>query len=133
MINFFIVSPDSYTRRKHYLLQGVFGVQYKIMKKIALGCIFFFSFTALALFLFFTGNFQGFTTKALFFLLNILKFSSFLCALSGAAYLVLLVHRKLRTKRGFSRDFALAGLTFAFGLAVLLVSQFIIVLILPKL
>ncbi|MCL1818302.1 MAG: hypothetical protein FWG35_05170 [Spirochaetaceae bacterium] len=106
------------------------------MKKIVPGsfCIFFSSFTALALLLFFAGNYQGFTAKALFLLLDILKFSSFFCALAGAAYCALLARG---TRRGSfrirARDFVLAGLTLVFGLTVLFISQFIIVLTLPKL
>ena len=97
-------------------------------------CIFFFFFTTLALFLFFTGNFQGFTAKALLFLLDIIKFSSFLCALAGAAHLFLLVRGSLRKTAKFrARDFVLAGLSLTFGLSVLFTSQFIIVLTLPKL
>ena len=106
------------------------------MKKIVPGnfCIFFFSFTVLTLLLFFAGNFQEFTAKTLFLLLNILKISSFLCALAGAVYLALLVRGVLRKFAGLrARDFALAGLSLVFGLAVLFASQFIIVLTLPKL
>ena len=106
------------------------------MKKIVTGtfCIFFFTFTAMALLLFFAGNFQGFMAKTMLLLLDILKFSSFLCALAGVAHFIYLIYGTLRKLKGVRmRDFALAGLSFTFGLTVLFASQFIIVLTLPKL
>ena len=117
-------------------MQGVFRVHYKAMKKIVLAglCIFFLSFSALVVYVFLAGNFQGFTAFTLLLLLDILKYSSFLCTLAGAGYLACLlagVFRKTMTVR--RRDYALAGVSFAFGLFTLLVSQFIIVVTLPKL
>ena len=101
---------------------------------LARTCNFFAAFTALALFLFFAGNFQGFTAKTLFLLLTILKFSSFFCLLAGVVFCAFLVYDRLRARAALRRrDYVLAGLTFAFGCAVLFISQFIIVLTLPKL
>ena len=106
------------------------------MRKIVPGnfCVFFVSFTALTLLLFFAGNFQGFTARALFFLLDILKVSSFLCALSGAVYLIVLVRGVIvKSLKPLARNLAFAVFSLLFGLGVLFAAQFIIVLTLPKL
>jgi hypothetical protein len=105
------------------------------IKKLILAdfCIFFFSFTALAALVFLAGNFQGFTARTQMLLLGILKFSSCACLLAGAGYLAYLAAQALRKSAGLAwRDFALAGASLVFGLAALLVSQFIIVITLPK-
>jgi hypothetical protein len=107
------------------------------MKKIIFEdvCVFFFSFTILALMVFLSGNFQGFTARSLFLLLDILKFSSFLCLLAGAAYLACLITGLVK-KVPFPcprRSLTLAAVSLVFGLAVLLASHFIIALTLPKL
>jgi hypothetical protein len=107
------------------------------MKKIFLAnaCIFFFSFTLLVLLVFLSGNFQGFTARSLFLLLDILKSSSFLCLLAGIAYLSWLIRAALK-KRFYPLplplDFGFAALCLLFGLSILLVSQFIIVVTMPK-
>jgi hypothetical protein len=105
------------------------------MKKLILAdfCIFFFSFTALAALVFLAGNFQGFTVRTQMLLLDILKFSAFACALAGAGYLAYLTARAPQKRAALARrDFALAGTSLVFGLAALFVSQFIIVITLPK-
>ncbi|MDR1931719.1 MAG: hypothetical protein LBQ57_02740 [Spirochaetales bacterium] len=106
------------------------------MKRIIFAdfCIFSSSFTALALMVFLSGNFQGFTGRSLFLLLDILKFSSFLCFLAGSAWLAYLVTgsaKKFLLPR--PRHFVFAAFSLIFGLAVLLAAQFIFVLTLPKL
>ncbi|MDR3201156.1 MAG: hypothetical protein LBT68_06810 [Spirochaetales bacterium] len=106
------------------------------MKKFifADSCVFFSSFTALVLMVFLSGNFQGFTGHSLFLLLDILKFSSFLCFFAGFVYLAYLVTGVVKK---FPLPppvyFTLAAFCLVFGLTVLLVSQFIITLTLPKL
>ena len=106
------------------------------MKKTVLAgfCIFFFSFSALVVYVFLAGNFQGFTTSTQLLLLDILKYSAFFCTLAGAGHLsYILIGAFRKTVAWRPRDFTLAGITFAFGLTALLVSQFIIVVTLPKL
>jgi hypothetical protein len=101
-------------------------------------CVFFFSFTALVLLVFFAGNFQGFTARSLFLLLDILEFSAFLCLASGAACLCWLI-LAAAGKLPFSppqprlREFALAVFCLLFGLGILALSRFILGLTLPKL
>ena len=119
-------------------------------------CFFFFSFTALVVLVFFAGNFQGFTTATQMQLLDIMKYSAFLSVLAGLVFLTYLLVRILRfasinrpngregrktngktyTFTSIKRrkhDIVFAVLALSLGLGALFVSQFIIVITLPKL
>jgi hypothetical protein len=82
---------------------------------------------------FISGNFQGFTAHSLFLLLDILKFSAFLCFLAGLVCLVYLINgRKKKKLIPGPRHITFAAFCLIFGLAILFASQFTFVLTLPK-
>jgi hypothetical protein len=97
--------------------------------KIILGnlCIFFFSFSLITLTVFFLGNFQGFVKRAQFFLLDILKTSSFMCLMSGFSYLLYLA-LQLTRKKAVPRcaNFLLASLSLCLGGFLLFFAHFIV-------
>jgi hypothetical protein len=97
-------------------------------------CAFFCAFTALVLLVFLAGNFQGFAPSSLFLVLDMLKGSAFLCLAAAAACLVRLLVAAASKRPPPPRlaGFVLALLCLLFGLGVLVLSQFIIGLTLPK-
>jgi hypothetical protein len=120
-------------------LKETHGKSGKNMKKMLLtnACVFFLAFTALVFLVFLAGNFQGFTASSLFLVLDILKFSSFLCFAAGIIHLCCLIFffsaaREPSFLRPKPRDIIFAVLCLFFGLGILLLSQFILGLTLPK-